>query len=249
MRGITGWATYLPHWRLDRSTIGAFVGKGGGRGTQDSRQLRRGSGDDGRRRGTPARAGAVDRTCSGSPPRAPPYLEKTNATIVHAALRLDDSVRAHSTPAPAHAPQSARCFMAARSAQRRCWSLPPTCAPASPAPPTRPNPGDGAARLSQLRRASTLTAERSRAVLAEVLASGQRQRRVHRPLAHARRPALEVVGRQVRLCDVHAAGRRRLEASPRLRRACSAEDVDVVAVAATSARLASALSSRLGASV
>ena len=34
MRGILSAAAYLPHGRLDRSTISAFVGSGGGRGTR-----------------------------------------------------------------------------------------------------------------------------------------------------------------------------------------------------------------------
>ena len=34
MRGIISWGAYLPYRRLDRSSISAFLGQGGGRGTR-----------------------------------------------------------------------------------------------------------------------------------------------------------------------------------------------------------------------
>ena len=34
MRGVVGWGSYLPHWRLERADIAAFVGQGGGKGTR-----------------------------------------------------------------------------------------------------------------------------------------------------------------------------------------------------------------------
>jgi 3-hydroxy-3-methylglutaryl CoA synthase len=34
MRGILSWGTYLPYRRLDRSTIAAVAGTGGGKGTR-----------------------------------------------------------------------------------------------------------------------------------------------------------------------------------------------------------------------
>ncbi|MGH9205631.1 MAG: hydroxymethylglutaryl-CoA synthase, partial [Acidimicrobiales bacterium] len=34
MRGVLSYAGYVPHGRLDRSAITAFVGSGGGRGTR-----------------------------------------------------------------------------------------------------------------------------------------------------------------------------------------------------------------------
>ncbi len=97
MRGILGHGTHLPHRRLDRTEITRFLGAGGGRGTrtvasydEDSvtlaveaaRTARRGLGDHLR----------IDALWWASV--TPPYLDRTNATTVHAALRLDGDVMA-----------------------------------------------------------------------------------------------------------------------------------------------------------
>lgn len=97
MIGIVGYAAHLPAWRLDRSMITSTLGQGGGRGTravagfdEDSTSL---AVEVGR---------ALMRTLGGDADPAlltfattsPGYLDKTNATAVHAALRLDDSVPA-----------------------------------------------------------------------------------------------------------------------------------------------------------
>ena len=60
----------------------------------------RGAGQRARRRSSPRRCG--------SPPSAPAYLDKTNATTIHAALRLDADVRASTSAVPS-ARASARC--------------------------------------------------------------------------------------------------------------------------------------------
>ncbi len=92
MRGIISHGVYLPHRRLDRSTIAAVAGTGGGKGSrtvasydEDSTTL---AVEAARRalRSTPARPGALWFSTV-----TPAYLDKTNATAVHAALRLDDS--------------------------------------------------------------------------------------------------------------------------------------------------------------
>lgn len=94
-RGIIAAGAHLPHHRLDRSTIAAIAGGGGGRGTrtvacydEDATTL----------------AVAAARTClAGTDVRpaglwftttTPPYADKTNATAVHAALGLDRSAAA-----------------------------------------------------------------------------------------------------------------------------------------------------------
>ena len=93
MRGILSHGAYLPHRRLDRTTIAAVAGTGGGKGTrtvasydEDTTTL----GVEAARRtlrDTDARPGAVWFSTV-----TPAYVDKTNATTVHAALRLDADV-------------------------------------------------------------------------------------------------------------------------------------------------------------
>ncbi len=95
MRGILGFGTYLPHRRLDRSTIAAVAGTGGGKGTrtvasydEDTTTM---AVEAARRllRSTDAAPGVVWFSTA-----TPAYLDKTNATAIHAALRLPDHVPA-----------------------------------------------------------------------------------------------------------------------------------------------------------
>ncbi len=89
--GITAWGTYLPYWRLRRSAIAGTLGTGGGRGTravasydEDTTTL----GVEAGRRALAAGPGpgAVQDLFLSTPD--PGYLDKTNATTVHAALGL-----------------------------------------------------------------------------------------------------------------------------------------------------------------
>ena len=96
MRGIIAAGVHVPHHRLDRREIAALFGKGGGRGTRSvasfdedtttmgaeaARNALRSAGDV-----------AVDSVWFAT--STPAYLEKTNATAIHAALRLAPSVGA-----------------------------------------------------------------------------------------------------------------------------------------------------------
>ncbi len=93
MRGIISYGAYLPHRRLDRSTIAAVAGTGGGKGTrtvasydEDTTTL----GVEAARRAlraTDVRPGALWFSTV-----TPAYVDKTNATAVHAALRLPADV-------------------------------------------------------------------------------------------------------------------------------------------------------------
>lgn len=96
MRGIISAAAYLPHWRLKGSTVAEVLG---GAPSKNARTVASYDED--------ALTMAVDagrRALSSAPwsrPAAlwfattsPTYLEKTNATIAHAALRLDGDVLA-----------------------------------------------------------------------------------------------------------------------------------------------------------
>ncbi len=97
MRGILGWGTYVPYRRLDRSTIAAVAGSGGGKGHRAVASY-----DE----DTTTMAVEAARSALASSPAVTPssvwfttvvpaYLDKTNATTIHAALRLDRKVPAY----------------------------------------------------------------------------------------------------------------------------------------------------------
>ena len=95
-RGILSWAGYVPHYRLDRQAIAAVAGSGGGTGTRSVASYD----EDAVTLGVAAARLAL----AGAPaqPRElwfattdPPYLDRTNATAVHAALRLDRTAPAY----------------------------------------------------------------------------------------------------------------------------------------------------------
>ena len=95
MRGIVSWGAYLPYRRLDRSLISAFLGQGGGRGTrtvasydEDTTTM----GVEAARLALRATDVTPDTLVFGTV--MPAYADKTNATTVHAALRLPESVPA-----------------------------------------------------------------------------------------------------------------------------------------------------------
>ncbi len=93
MRGIIGAAGYLPHWRLQRSAIAEVLGGAPGKGTrtvasydEDALTLAVEAGRQALGAAAVAPAALWFATTS------PTYVEKTNATIAHAALRLDSDV-------------------------------------------------------------------------------------------------------------------------------------------------------------
>ncbi len=96
VRGIISAAGYVPYWRLDRSQIAATFGSGGGKGTRAVASYD----EDTTTMGVEAARLAL-KSAPGADPRAltfataaPAYLDKTNATAIHAALRLDSDVAA-----------------------------------------------------------------------------------------------------------------------------------------------------------
>ncbi|MHB1139163.1 MAG: OB-fold domain-containing protein [Microthrixaceae bacterium] len=101
MRGIISAAGYLPHWRLQRSAITEVLGSNAGKGTRtvasyDEDALTMAV-DAGRR--ALAAAPGVRPTALWFATTSPTYAEKTNATIAHAALRLDgDTIAADAGP-------------------------------------------------------------------------------------------------------------------------------------------------------
>jgi hydroxymethylglutaryl-CoA synthase len=96
MRGILSWGGYLPHHRLDRQAIAAVAGSGGGTGARSVAAYD----EDAVTLGVAAARLALAE--SPAQPKSlwftttdPPYLDRTNATAVHAALRLDRTVAAY----------------------------------------------------------------------------------------------------------------------------------------------------------
>jgi 3-hydroxy-3-methylglutaryl CoA synthase/uncharacterized OB-fold protein len=94
-RGIISYGAYLPHRRLDRATIAAVAGTGGGKGTRTVASYD----EDTTTLGVEAARLAL--RASEARPQAlffstvtPAYVDKTNATAVHAALRLPHDVLA-----------------------------------------------------------------------------------------------------------------------------------------------------------
>jgi 3-hydroxy-3-methylglutaryl CoA synthase/uncharacterized OB-fold protein len=96
-RGILGWGGYLPYRRLDRSTIAAVAGRGGGRGTRSIASYDEDSTTLALEACRLAMRGRADIRspivwfCT----TTPAYLDKTNATAIHAALGLDRSTPAY----------------------------------------------------------------------------------------------------------------------------------------------------------
>ncbi len=97
MRGILSWGTYLPYRRLDRSTIAAVAGTGGGKGTRTVASYD----EDATTMGVEAARVALRSAPEVEPDAvwfatvSPPYLDKTNATALHAALRLPSRASAY----------------------------------------------------------------------------------------------------------------------------------------------------------
>jgi hydroxymethylglutaryl-CoA synthase len=90
MRGIVGYGAYIPYWRLQRSAIAAALGSGGATGTRSVASYDEDATSMGVEAGRIAVAG-LDQLPQSLffSTTAPPYLDKTNATAIHAALRLD----------------------------------------------------------------------------------------------------------------------------------------------------------------
>jgi 3-hydroxy-3-methylglutaryl CoA synthase/uncharacterized OB-fold protein len=101
MRGIIAYGAYVPYFRLQRSAITQALGSGGGRGTravasydedatsmatEACRNLYRSVGGGDGLHPEPVPSALYFATAT------PPYLDKTNATVIHAALNLPSSV-------------------------------------------------------------------------------------------------------------------------------------------------------------
>jgi hydroxymethylglutaryl-CoA synthase len=92
MRGIISYGAYVPFRRLDRADISKFFGSGGGKGTRSVASYD----EDTTSMGVEAARVALRSVDAATPvdslwfvTTAPSYADKTNATTIHAALRLD----------------------------------------------------------------------------------------------------------------------------------------------------------------
>jgi 3-hydroxy-3-methylglutaryl CoA synthase len=90
-RGIISYGTYVPYYRLQRGAITAALGTGGGRGTRSVASYD----EDATSMSVEAARAAMRAAPDGFTPDSvtmatatPPYLDKTNANVVHAALDL-----------------------------------------------------------------------------------------------------------------------------------------------------------------
>jgi len=92
MRGIISAGAYVPFRRLDRAEVARFFGSGGGKGTravasydEDTTSL----GVEAARQAMRAAGDQHNVRSLSFATTAPAYVDKTNATTIHAALRLD----------------------------------------------------------------------------------------------------------------------------------------------------------------
>ncbi len=97
MTGLLSYGAYVPFYRLDRAQIGAVLGTGGGKGTRAVASFDEDASSMGVEAARRALRAAPDGVAPGRLLFAtanPPYLDKTNANVVHAALDLDAEVLA-----------------------------------------------------------------------------------------------------------------------------------------------------------
>jgi 3-hydroxy-3-methylglutaryl CoA synthase len=97
MAGLVGYGAYIPYNRLQRSEIAAALGEGGGKGARAVASYD----EDATSMGVEAARTALRALPAEFRPQriyfataSPPYLDKTNATVIHAALDLPASALA-----------------------------------------------------------------------------------------------------------------------------------------------------------
>jgi len=99
MRGIIGYGSYVPWWRLSRESIAAATGSGAGKGSRSVASYD----EDTTSMGVAAARASLSPLGDGArslpeqlwfATTTPSYADKTNASAIHAALRLDRDVPA-----------------------------------------------------------------------------------------------------------------------------------------------------------
>ncbi|HEX9681641.1 MAG TPA: OB-fold domain-containing protein [Acidimicrobiales bacterium] len=97
MSGIISYGSYVPYYRLQRAAVTAALGAGGGQGTRSVASYD----EDTTSMGVEAARAALSAAPSSRPDSllfataVPAYADKTNATAIHAAVGLDESVAAY----------------------------------------------------------------------------------------------------------------------------------------------------------
>src|SRR2546426_1081513 len=96
MRGIATYGVYVPYWRLDRKALAAALGAPSGSGTRSVASYDEDTTSLGGEaaRAAPRRAPRPAPQGLYFPTALPAYLDKTNATAIHAALDLAPSAPA-----------------------------------------------------------------------------------------------------------------------------------------------------------
>ncbi len=100
MAGLVAYGAYIPYWRLQRSAITGALGSGGGKGARSVASFDEDTTSLGVEAGRNALAMAGDAyrpNVVAFATTAPAYADKTNATVIHAALGLDRSAAAFDT--------------------------------------------------------------------------------------------------------------------------------------------------------
>src|SRR3954467_4168505 len=98
MGGVIAYGTYLPYHRRDRRRIKDVLGTGGGKGTRAVASYDEDVTSMGVEAARRAAASAPEGVTPGGVVFAtanPPYLDKTNATAIHAALDLEPDAYAY----------------------------------------------------------------------------------------------------------------------------------------------------------
>src|SRR5947207_13624643 len=145
MRGIAGYGVYVPHWRLDRKSLATALGAPSGSGTRSVA----GYDEDTTSLGVEAARAALRAAPRLAPEMLyfatalPAYLDKTNATAIHAALDIAPHAPAFDMAAPSarararSARPSTRAAWRSRSSRTsgRAFRAAPTSVTAATAPP------------------------------------------------------------------------------------------------------------------
>jgi hydroxymethylglutaryl-CoA synthase len=96
--GLVAYGSYIPHWRLEKASIRTLLGSGGGTGYRSVASFDEDAASMSVEAGRKALVSAPEEFSPDAIYLAtanPPYLDKTNASVVHAALGLDESVGAY----------------------------------------------------------------------------------------------------------------------------------------------------------
>ena len=209
MRGIQSWSAYLPYRRLDRTQIAPFVGQGGGKGTRTVASFD----EDSTTMGVEAARLAL-RGRDLVPAQLlfattfPAYADRTNATAIHAALRLPDTDARVRLRRVGPRRRSARSCSRSRVGPIPRSSSPATCAPACPAAARR-------RRAATPPTAFVVGSDADRTGGRRARRFGERHRRVRRALAGAGRAAHQDLGREVQRDQLRAARRAGVERGAR----------------------------------